>query len=290
MSNIKKNTKTKESTKTKVKLIAKKDIKLKQPKKSAHKGDNGKVLIIGGSEDYVGCLVFAGISALRSGTDWVTIAAPKKVAWAINALTPDLVTKKFSGNYFTQKHVHDIKKLIKKHDAVLIGNGMGTKKETRQFVKKIITYLAKSPQKCVIDADALSMIRLQDINNAILTPHKKECELLLQNSNATVQNFQSHLKNNILLLKGPVDYIYAKTKIYANKTGEKRMRVAGTGDILAGLCSGFCAQGYSLVESACYAAFFCGKLGEKAFEKRKDHYLASDLLKDIRSIIRGVAY
>ena len=74
-----------------MKTLTWKDIKLKEHKKDAHKGDKGRVLIIGGSEEYIGCVVFAGLAALRSGCDVVTIAAPEKVAWAINALTPDLI-------------------------------------------------------------------------------------------------------------------------------------------------------------------------------------------------------
>ena len=58
--------------------VKKSDIKLKKRKKDSHKGENGEVLIIGGSEDYVGCLALAGLAALRTGIDWVTIAAPER--------------------------------------------------------------------------------------------------------------------------------------------------------------------------------------------------------------------
>ena len=63
----------------------------------AVKGDSGRVLIIGGSERYSGCLALAGIAALRAGCDWVTIAAPEKVAWAVNCMTKDIVSVKLKG-------------------------------------------------------------------------------------------------------------------------------------------------------------------------------------------------
>ena len=63
--------------------------------KNSHKGDNGRVLVVGGSIDYVGAPYFAAMAALRSGVDLVTVAAPEKVAWTINSLSPDLITKKF---------------------------------------------------------------------------------------------------------------------------------------------------------------------------------------------------
>ena len=54
---------------------------LKKRKKTAKKGDNGRVLVIGGSRDYVGAITFAGLAALRSGVDLVNVAAPEKVGW-----------------------------------------------------------------------------------------------------------------------------------------------------------------------------------------------------------------
>ena len=58
--------------------------KLMDRKKTSHKGENGYVLLIGGSEEYAGAVALAGLAALRTGCDSVTIAAPEKVAWAIN--------------------------------------------------------------------------------------------------------------------------------------------------------------------------------------------------------------
>ena len=71
--------------------------KMMERKKTAHKGENGYLLIIGGSEEYVGAVILAGIAALRAGCDSVTIAAPEKVAWAINRYSPDLITYKIKG-------------------------------------------------------------------------------------------------------------------------------------------------------------------------------------------------
>ena len=98
--------------------ISKKDIKLPKRKKSSKKGDNGRVLVIGGSKEYVGAVALAGLAALRSGADWVTVVAPEKVAWAVNCLSADLVAVKLKGEYFSLKHVNDVVRLAKKHDVV----------------------------------------------------------------------------------------------------------------------------------------------------------------------------
>ena len=74
-------------------IIAKELLELPPRKRDSHKGDNGRLLIIGGSPEYTGAPALAGVAALRSGADSVVVAAPEKVAWAINRLSADLVTR-----------------------------------------------------------------------------------------------------------------------------------------------------------------------------------------------------
>ena len=261
--------------------LTKKDIKLPKRKPKSHKGDNGKALIIGGSKDYVGAIALAGLAALRSGVDWVTVAAPEKVGWAINALTADLVVKKYKGDDFCASRAKDILKFEKGFDAVLIGNGIGM--HASSFVKK---YVKETKKPLVIDADALKHIKLQDVKNAILTPHSKEFEILLKNSKLNKNNFKKHLKNNIILLKGPVDQIISTSKTYYNKTGNAGMTKAGTGDVLAGLTVGFLGQSLSLLQSAINAAYFNGLIGDILLKKKKGFtYLASDMVEEIKKVV-----
>ena len=64
---------------------------LKKRGLTSYKGENGRVLVIGGSKDYVGAPGLVGMAALRTGVDLVTIAAPEKAAWVINSYSPDLI-------------------------------------------------------------------------------------------------------------------------------------------------------------------------------------------------------
>src|SRR3989338_10286597 len=214
-----------------MRYISKKYIKLPERKKTGKKGDNGRVLIVGGSKEYIGAVALAGLAALRSGCDWVTVAAPEKVAWAVNCLSADLVTLKLGGDYFTSKHVNEIGRLAEKHDVVLIGNGIGLRNETRQFLKKAIKKIS-NPK--VIDADGIKMLSSDDLENSILTPHIKELEIFMANSKIgkTIiekiikeksiekrailikNNLKDFLnKNTVVLLKGPIDTIISKNKI-----------------------------------------------------------------------------
>ena len=106
-----------------------------------YKGSHGKILCIGGSEDYIGAPYLAAnaaISALRSGSDIVTIVAPEKVAYAINALNPDIISKKINCTYFTKEHSDEVLELSKLYDCILIGPGIGQKPETYFFINQIV--------------------------------------------------------------------------------------------------------------------------------------------------------
>ena len=264
-----------------MKYLSKRDLKIPKRSSKSHKGDNGKVLVIGGSKDYVGAVALAGLAALRTGVDWVTVAVPEKVGWAVNALSVDLVVKKYKGDDFCASRAKDILKLEKGFDAVLIGNGIGA--HAKSFVKK---YVKETKKPLVIDADGIKAVSLKDVNNAILTPHKKELSILLKNSKIKEKDLQKNLRNNVLLVKGPVDKIMSKNKIIYNKTGNAGMTKAGTGDVLAGLAVGFLAQGLSLKQSAINAAYINGKIGDYLKKKKGYSFIASDLIQDYKKLLK----
>ena len=141
------------------------------------------------------------------------------------------------------------------------------------------------------------------MNNSILTPHAKELEILLKNSNIKLSIIKKinkekninkkisiikksiKIKNNIILLKGPTDIIISKNKTAFNKTGNAGMTKAGTGDVLAGLCAGYLAQTNDLFQSAVNAAYISGLIGDILLKKKKGYsYLASDMVDEIKKI------
>jgi NAD(P)H-hydrate epimerase len=271
-----------------MKYITKKEVKLPKRDKDSHKGENGYVLVIGGSRDYVGApfLAAKAIGALRSGSDLVAVAAPEKVAWAINCLSPDLVTYKLKGEDLGLNNYNEIIKLIDKFDVILIGNGIGLKASTKKLVDKLIKYINKSGKSLVIDADGLKIINLNKINNAVLTPHRRELDVLLKNSKIKNSNksIQESINDNVILIKSKVDTIISRNKVIYNKTGNEGMTVGGTGDVLAGLVAGFVSQGMSLFDAACSAAYFNGIAGNKLKKKYGYSFIASDLLDEIRDM------
>jgi len=274
------------------KTINEKELKLffKKRPKDSHKGQNGVVLVIGGSKDFIGAPALAGMAALsclRTGIDLCIIAAPEKAGYVINTYSPDLIVKKFKGEYLTKKHLKKILELEKKCDCVLIGPGLGLEKQTIQFVQGLVK---KSKKPLVLDADAIKACSGMKFSKKVLiTPHNKEFEIFsgkkikrktLKQKIELVK--KTALKHNcIILLKGKIDIISNGEKIIFNKTGNAGMTVGGTGDILSGLCSGFIGLKLDLFDSAKAAAFVNGKIGEKLYKKKGYSYIASDFVKEI---------
>ena len=280
--------------------ISEKNIKIPKRKATSHKGDNGYVLAVGGSEEYAGAIALASLAALRSGSDLVKAIAPEKVAWAINAYSADVITSKLKTDYFKSPHFKIIEKEMEKFDVLLIGNGMGLKEQTKKFCKRTISSIKKFK---VIDADAIKSISMGDAENSIITPHSKELEYFLINSKIsgktiakiiTEKNAQKKSKamkeimqpfldkNSIVILKGKIDIILSKDKIFFVKGGNAGMTKGGTGDVLAGLCAGFLAQSKDMVQSAINASYFNKKIGDILLKKKKGFtYLASDMVEEI---------
>jgi hydroxyethylthiazole kinase-like uncharacterized protein yjeF len=255
-------------------------------KRNEYKGQNGKVLIVGGSKDYIGAPVLSGIAALRTGVDIVTICTPEKNAWHINGSFPDLITKKFLGEELSLTHTKEIIALSETHDVILIGPGLGLKKE---FVLKL---LREIPKPFIIDADAIKVISLEVANKSIFTPHMKEFEILYKNTmqkpvfdelekEVNIKNIKQKMGENIILLKGKEDLIFSKHRMYVNKTGNNSMTKGGTGDILAGICAGLLAQSKNLFESAKEAAYINGKLGEYMYKQKGYGYTSLDMAQEV---------
>ena len=275
--------------------------KLMERKKTSHKGENGYALIIGGSEEYVGAVVLAGLAALRAGCDSVTIAAPEKVAWTAHRYSPDLITTKMKSSAYSVKDAKDMVKVVDKFDAVLIGNGL-----TRKADKFSQYFIKKCQRPKVIDADALKSLSFKDFSNSILTPHETELETMLLNSgkefllpklrqsNAKEKaeilqgNLRYFLQNdNILLVKGATDIIISKNKIAYNRTGNQGMTKAGTGDVLAGLVVGFLAKTKDPFKSAVAASYINGWVGDQLLKRKKGYtFIASDILDDLTKIAK----
>jgi len=239
-----------------------------------HKGENGKLLIVGGSKDYVGCLSMAGLAALRTGIDLVYIGAPERVAWTLNAYSPDLITIKLPGDVLSPDHFDYLENWIDKSDVILLGNGAGTSKKAGELFEKLAS--VRKPK--VIDADALKLVDCTSAKNCVLTPHAGEFRMAFDTEPKKENILKFSRPDRVIVLKGKIDLIADGRNVYENKTGNSGMTVGGTGDILAGVISGLIAQGFDLLEAARLGTKVTGLAGDMAFEKFGYGLMASDLV------------
>lgn len=245
----------------------------------SHKGDFGRVLIVGGSREYAGAPALSGMAALSARCDLCTIAAPEKVAWSINGLYPDLITHKLSGDYLSPKHFTEIKRLLKRSDALLIGPGLGDRPET---LKAAASLIASSRIPTVIDADAFKIPRIPA--GKILTPHAKEFFHAFGVMPSTDIEQRKQLvaraakkSGCTLLLKGHIDLISDGTRTAENRTGTPFMTVGGTGDTLSGILAALLSQKMPAFDACRKAAWCNGKAGSECL-KHEHRVLASRLI------------
>ena len=261
------------------KFLTKREIKLIKRNRFSHKGQNGRVLIIGGSLDLIGAVVLAGLACYRSGVDLVKVACPEKSALALNSYFPDLITKKLNGDNFSIKHFDEIKRMSRDVDVILVGNGMG---DVKGLTEKILSLDILK----VVDADAIKHVDLRKIKKAVITPHMGELKELLTKNRLELHELRKNVNNNVVLVKGVVDKIVSKDRVVFNKTGNDAMTVGGTGDILAGITAGVLAQSKDLFNSACLSAYVNGLIGDALFKEKGYGLIASDFIEQIPKFMK----
>ncbi|MCW3133148.1 MAG: NAD(P)H-hydrate dehydratase [Methanophagales archaeon] len=284
-------------------------------KSSSHKGDNGRVLIVGGGP-FFGAPTLAALASLRAGADWVTIAAPKSVSSIISSLSPNLIVQPLSSAILVEKDVPGVLNLVKKHDVVVIGMGLGEADETKKATRLIIEDDAS--KKVVVDADGFYGLHLPiqtlgkfDQNASrgdkfvIVTPHagefsKMEIKRKREEGRVKVKvppedmmgeriNFVhdfSKLNKIVTLMKGPTDIISDGVRVKINKKGNAGMTVGGTGDVLAGVTGAFFATSDDPFKAATAAAFVNGAAGDLAFEEKGYGLLATDVMENIPRVMK----
>lgn len=256
----------------------------------SHKGNSGRVLVIGGGP-YYGAPALAGMAALRAGADIVTLAVPENIASTVASFSPNLIlVRSLSGDFLRPEHVPKICDLLESHDVVVIGPGLGRGEETLEAVAQILPIC----KKAVIDADALYNLSLpiQGRGEFIITPHAAEFTRLagekppesIEKRKEMVRAF-SKGKQVVTLLKGNIDVVSDGKNVRLNRTGNAGMSVGGTGDVLAGVVGAlFTVNG--AMDSACCGCFINGLAGDLAFKKRGWGLLASDIVKRINIVTK----
>lgn len=250
---------------------------LYQPPPKSHKGQNGKLMIIGGSQLFHGASLWALKVASRIVDMVFYSSVPEN-----HQLTKNLKAKIYD---FICLPREKIKNYIDESDTILVGPGLPRELATKKLTEKLIE---EFPQKrWVIDAGSLQMMAPRFIpKGSILLPHPGEFKRLF-GLKASRENARKMAKKYdcVLLLKGPVDYICSPTDVKENHTGNEGMTKGGTGDVLAGLSAAFTCKNDPFL-AACAAAFINGLAGDRLKEKVGIYYNASDLADEIPATLK----
>lgn len=279
-------------------------LRLKNRDVSSHKGNNGKLLIIGGSEDYSGAPAIAGMAAIGAGADLVYVASPQKSAQAIKSSSPDLIVKSLDGEKLSLSHVDEILELADRVDAILMGPGSGIDEDTSKLFNVLVSKIKKP---IVLDADALKQVEISLIKNRddiLLTPHIFEFKSIFKVDHDLKLDIDSYDFNKVdenisefqqitrqikgtVIVKGHNDLILQGTRFKINNTGNPGMTVGGTGDALSGICVSLLSQKLSTFDSACLGVFINGLAGDEAYKVKGNGFSATDLVSFIGNVIKN---
>lgn len=176
---------------------------------SLHKGQNGKIGVIGGSIDYTGAPYYSGIAALRFGGDLSMIYSSESAAIPIKSYSPELiVTPFYSESAFSSLNVNDCANIIinqfSKLNSLIIGPGLGRNPLVYDIITIILKEAIKREIPLIIDADGLHYLTINDnlqlINgygNCILTPNQVEFNRLVESSKCLINSYNQDIFNNL---------------------------------------------------------------------------------------------
>ncbi len=242
--------------------------KLYRPSKDSHKGQNGKLLVIGGS------------NLFHSASMWSLEVASRIVDMVFYSSVPvnEAIVKK------QKERFHDgivvpqgkLDEYINEADCVLIGPGMERDALTR---KKVNALLKKYPgKKWVIDGGALQVMDKKLLNQKmIVTPHHQEYKILFGSEpiEAMAEKYGC-----TIVLKGKEDIICDAGRCLVNQTGNEGMTKGGTGDVLAGLVAALYCKNDAFLAASC-GTYLNGLAGDNLYQRVGPYFNASDLVHEL---------
>ncbi|OPA94667.1 NAD(P)H-hydrate dehydratase [Pseudomonas fluorescens] len=251
---------------------------------SAHKGQFGHLLVVGGDHGFGGAALLSAESALRSGAGMVSLATrPENVPGALARL-PEVMTVGVNS-------ANQLMGLLEKISVIVIGPGLGE----ASWGKSLLSVAANARQPQVWDADALNQLATGSVSlpaNCVITPHPGEAARLLGISTAEVQADRlkvaralSQAFNAVAILKGAGSLIASPDgRVSRCDQGHPAMATAGLGDVLAGLVGALLAQGMPAYEASCLAVWVHATAGERQGTLGRG-LAASDLIPAIRQLL-----
>lgn len=263
-----------------------------------HKGDAGRVHIVGGSPGMTGAPCLAGSAALRMGAGLITVVTPESLRPIVEAKQMEVMTHGIPDEgtgYFTPGMIPALMEVLSKADVIVVGPGLGMTDTMPAFVKELISRI-KVP--FLLDADALNALSGEaDILQGatapcILTPHPGEMARLMKETIESIEaariDSARHLAEEervTVILKGARTVVATpKGDIFINTTGNPYMASGGMGDALTGMIAALASQGLSPNDAACAGVYLHGMSADLLV---RDHPMTPVTATDVIGNIRG---
>ena len=263
---------------------------------SSKKGDNGTVLVAGGSRIYHGAPLLASMAAIRSGTDLVYTAVPRSIIVPVRAFSPNIIALPLPDDKLTVGSANRIVAMTpKKPDTAAIGMGMSIAKP--EAIVALIRQLKSGGTKLLLDASALIPEVLQEISgtNTIVTPHPGEYKRIFgEDAGITekerISNIDKLSKKYgiIIILKGSTNLVSCADgsgRVAVIKRSTPAMTVGGTGDVLSGLAAGLLTK-LKPFEASILGVYYNGLAASLAYKRVGLHMVATDLIEDLPNAMK----
>ncbi len=279
-------------------------------RRSAHKGDHGHVLVIGGDAGMGGAVRIAGTAALRAGAGWCSLATRQAHAPVLAPDRPELM-------------VHGVEDdtalaaLVERATVLAIGPGLGRSGWSRDMLAAALSSATASSSELssatgpassagrplLLDADALNLLAEDAIEagssgipwapgQAVLTPHPGEAARLLGESVAAIEADRyaavrelARRYRCVAVLKGAGTLVDDGQRCRVCRHGNPGMASAGMGDALSGIIAAFLAQGLAPFDAASAGVLAHALAGDRAAAEGERGLLAGDLIDCLRQVV-----
>ncbi len=253
--------------------------------RSSHKGDFGRVLLVGAGVGMPGAIRLAGEACLRVGAGLVTVAVAPENVPAISAGRPELICLPLAD-------AHPLAEAAERADVIAIGPGLGRTPWARSALEQVL----RAGKPLVVDADALNIVaesRAPARGNWILTPHPGEAARLLGTDTHEIQRDRlaalEHLVaryGGTVVLKGAGTLVGAPGRTPALcERGNPGMATAGMGDVLTGTIAGILGQCRDAWLAARVGVLVHAMAGDAAARTGERGLLASDVARELRNCV-----
>jgi ADP-dependent NAD(P)H-hydrate dehydratase / NAD(P)H-hydrate epimerase len=264
----------------------------------AHKYSFGRVLVVAGSEQFVGAPVLCVGGALRSGAGLVTLATTRAARHVVAARLPEATYTRVELRIEADPRQAARDMLANETQVLVLGPGLGRSQATTALVEELLR-LRPRESSLVVDADGLfALSEIADWHaklgpNTILTPHAGELRRLVDTRADAVPTWvdAGRLATKwgcVLVAKGPFTSVAcADGRVDVWPHANAALATGGTGDVLAGMCGGLLAQGCEPADAARLAVVAHALAGEQVVQSRGWRtLLASDLFEAIPEVLR----